>query len=92
MARLGYGAMQLGDVASADDAVTVLRRAVQLGVNHIDTASFYAGCEVGTPVIRQSTTSDWMDMFCSFRRILKGDVLSALANRDDGAQRIRVTR
>jgi pyridoxine 4-dehydrogenase len=31
---------------SDQDAAAVLRRAVELGVNHIDTASFYAGGEV----------------------------------------------
>jgi aryl-alcohol dehydrogenase-like predicted oxidoreductase len=46
VARIGYGAMQLGEASSARDAVAVLRRAVELGVNHIDTASFYAGGEV----------------------------------------------
>ena len=41
VARIGYGAMQLehGDDRSAP---AVLRRAVELGVNHIDTAEFYA--------------------------------------------------
>jgi pyridoxine 4-dehydrogenase len=46
--RLGFGAMRLvGDIAGdgtpADRArsVAVLRRAVELGVNHIDTAAFY---------------------------------------------------
>lgn len=45
VARMGYGAMQLFE-ASADDAASVLRRAVELGVNHIDTASFYGPGEV----------------------------------------------
>jgi pyridoxine 4-dehydrogenase len=45
VARVGYGAMQLFET-SLDDAVTVLRRAVELGVNHIDTASFYGPGEV----------------------------------------------
>src|ERR1700761_9558023 len=45
VARVGYGAMQLAE-ASFDDAVAVLRRAVELGVNHIDTASFYGPGEV----------------------------------------------
>jgi pyridoxine 4-dehydrogenase len=45
--RLGYGAMQLtgpgvwGDPADPDEAVRVLRRAVELGVNLIDTADSY---------------------------------------------------
>ncbi|OBJ42886.1 aldo/keto reductase [Mycobacterium colombiense] len=45
VARMGYGAMQLFE-ASPDDAASVLRRAVELGVNHIDTASFYGPGEV----------------------------------------------
>ncbi len=47
--RLGFGAMRLTSVGPLDDnvpsdrarAVEVLRRAVGLGVNHIDTAAFY---------------------------------------------------
>jgi pyridoxine 4-dehydrogenase len=45
VARVGYGAMQLFET-SLDDAVAVLRRAVELGVDHIDTASFYGPGEV----------------------------------------------
>ncbi|OCB16665.1 aldo/keto reductase [Mycolicibacterium porcinum] len=41
VARIGYGAMGLGHQLPRDDATAVLRRAVELGVNHIDTASFY---------------------------------------------------
>jgi aryl-alcohol dehydrogenase-like predicted oxidoreductase len=47
--RIGYGAMRLG--ADQDRAIAVLRRAVELGVNHIDTAAFYpvsGGGWVGT--------------------------------------------
>ncbi|RSN30104.1 aldo/keto reductase [Amycolatopsis sp. WAC 04169] len=45
--RLGLGAMRLTGMPwdekpkSREDAITVLRRAIELGVNHIDTASFY---------------------------------------------------
>jgi pyridoxine 4-dehydrogenase len=49
--RMGFGAMRLtqagpamdGDSAPSDraTAIAVLRRAVELGVNHIDTAAFY---------------------------------------------------
>ncbi len=45
--RLGYGAMQLtgkgvwGDPADPEEAVRVLRRAVELGVDFIDTADSY---------------------------------------------------
>jgi len=41
--RVGYGAMQLAEGTPPDreDAIAVLRRAVELGVDHIDTAEFY---------------------------------------------------
>ncbi|OLF04467.1 aldo/keto reductase [Actinophytocola xinjiangensis] len=45
--RLGFGAMRLpfgtlgGAERDRDVAVAVLRRAVELGVNHLDTAAFY---------------------------------------------------
>ena len=45
VARVGFGAMQLFE-GSPDDAAAVLLRAVELGVNHIDTASFYGPGEV----------------------------------------------
>ena len=38
--RVGFGAMQL-EHADRGDAVTILRRAVELGVDHLDTAQFY---------------------------------------------------
>jgi aryl-alcohol dehydrogenase-like predicted oxidoreductase len=44
--RLGFGAMRTmamadGSPSDRDTVVAVLRRAVELGVNHIDTAAFY---------------------------------------------------
>src|SRR5947207_5846426 len=45
--RMGYGAMQLagphvfGPPADHDGAIAVLREAVRLGINHIDTSDFY---------------------------------------------------
>jgi pyridoxine 4-dehydrogenase len=48
--RLGFGAMRLTGArpldpqstpSNRDEATTVLRRAIELGVNHIDTAAFY---------------------------------------------------
>lgn len=45
VARIGYGAMGLA-TPPPDDATALLRRAVELGVNHIDTASFYSDGEV----------------------------------------------
>jgi pyridoxine 4-dehydrogenase len=41
VARVGYGAMQLEDIEDETRAVAVLRRAVELGVDHVDTAQFY---------------------------------------------------
>jgi pyridoxine 4-dehydrogenase len=55
--RLGYGAMQLtgpgvwGPPADPDECVRVLRRAVELGVDLIDTAASY-GPEVSEDLIR----------------------------------------
>jgi aryl-alcohol dehydrogenase-like predicted oxidoreductase len=57
--RIGFGAMQLagpGVFGPPDDpraARTVLRRAVELGVDHIDTAQFY-GPDVVNDLIRQA--------------------------------------
>ncbi|WP_203595946.1 oxidoreductase [Actinomadura bangladeshensis] len=47
VARIGYGAMKLtgwprGDRPGRETALAVLRRAVELGVNHIDTSHYYA--------------------------------------------------
>lgn len=44
--RLGFGAMRLtkaadGGPSDRDRVISVLRKAVELGVNHIDTAAFY---------------------------------------------------
>jgi aryl-alcohol dehydrogenase-like predicted oxidoreductase len=42
VARLGYGAIQLRRLRhERDAAIALLRRAVELGVNHVDTAQFY---------------------------------------------------
>ncbi|MCO5973789.1 aldo/keto reductase [Actinoallomurus soli] len=42
VARIGYGAMQLRHLRhDPDAAVALLRRAVELGVDHLDTAHFY---------------------------------------------------
>ncbi|MFC8451562.1 aldo/keto reductase [Kitasatospora sp. NPDC057223] len=54
VSRVGYGAMQLarlhGDRAAA---VAILRRAVELGVDHIDTAQFY-GAGLVNDLIREA--------------------------------------
>ncbi len=57
--RIGFGAMQLpgpgvmGPPRDHDEAVAVLRRAVELGVDHVDTAQFY-GPDVSNELIREA--------------------------------------
>src|SRR3954451_23931058 len=57
--RIGYGAMKLsgphvmGPPADPDAAVAVLRRAVELGVDHIDTSDYY-GPHVTNELIREA--------------------------------------
>jgi pyridoxine 4-dehydrogenase len=57
--RVGYGAMQLpgpgvfGPPRDHDQALAVLRRAVELGINHVDTAQFY-GPNVSNELIREA--------------------------------------
>jgi pyridoxine 4-dehydrogenase len=59
VARIGYGAMQLpgpgvfGPPRDRDAALAVLRRAVELGVDHIDTAQFY-GPDVANELVREA--------------------------------------
>ncbi len=57
--RVGFGAMQLpgpgvfGPPRDHDQAIKVLQRAVELGVDHIDTAQFY-GPDVANQLIREA--------------------------------------
>jgi aryl-alcohol dehydrogenase-like predicted oxidoreductase len=57
--RMGYGAMQLagpqvwGPPRDSDQAVRVLREAIDAGVNHIDTSDFY-GPHVTNQIIKQA--------------------------------------
>ncbi|MGP4058376.1 oxidoreductase [Mycobacterium sp. 4D054] len=57
--RVGFGAMQLpgpgvfGPPRDHDQAIAVLRRAVELGVDHIDTAQIY-GPDVANELIREA--------------------------------------
>lgn len=57
--RIGYGAMQLagqgvfGPPRDVDAAVAVLREAIALGINHIDTSDFY-GPHFTNQIIRQA--------------------------------------
>ncbi len=57
--RIGFGAIQLpgpgvfGPPRDREQALAVLRRAVELGVDHIDTAQFY-GPDVANELIREA--------------------------------------
>src|SRR4051794_40266051 len=57
--RVGYGAMQLagphvmGPPEDREGALAVLRRAVELGVDHIDTSDYY-GPHVTNEIIREA--------------------------------------
>lgn len=57
--RIGYGAMRLpgpgvwGPPDDADNAIAVLREAVALGINHIDTSDYY-GPHVTNQLIRRA--------------------------------------
>ncbi len=57
--RLGYGAMQLagphvfGPPKDRQQAITVLRETVELGINHIDTSDFY-GPHITNQLIREA--------------------------------------
>jgi aryl-alcohol dehydrogenase-like predicted oxidoreductase len=57
VSRIGFGAMQLpgpgvfGPPRDRDEALAVLRRAAELGVDHIDTAQYY-GPDVANELIR----------------------------------------
>jgi pyridoxine 4-dehydrogenase len=59
ISRMGYGAMQLagpgvfGPPQDRDEALAVLREAIDLGVTHIDTADFY-GPAVVNELIREA--------------------------------------
>jgi aryl-alcohol dehydrogenase-like predicted oxidoreductase len=57
--RMGFGAMQLpgpgvfGPPKDRDEALAILRRVVDAGVNHIDTSQFY-GPDVANELIREA--------------------------------------
>ncbi|MER5647699.1 oxidoreductase [Streptosporangium sp. NPDC002524] len=59
LSRVGYGAMQLagpgvwGPPRDRDEAVAVLREAVELGITHIDTSDYY-GPYVVNEIIREA--------------------------------------
>ena len=89
--RIGFGAMQLpgpgvmGPPKDHDTAIAVLRRAVERGVNHIDTAQFY-GPDVSNALIREALHPYADDLAIvskvGARRDAKGSWLPALTPKD----------
>lgn len=63
VSRIGYGAVQLERLhADRAAAVALVRRAVERGVDHLDTAQFYGDGfvnEVIRAALRPRTTSWW---------------------------------
>ncbi|MFD4033679.1 oxidoreductase [Streptomyces sp. NPDC058637] len=65
--RLGFGAMRLaqgtfhGPTRDPETGIAVLRRAVELGVNHIDTAAFYAGGAVRANELIRTALAPYRD-------------------------------
>ena len=61
--RIGFGAMELagpgvfGPPRDPDAARAVLRRAIELGVDHIDTSQYY-GPDVVNDLIREALVTD----------------------------------
>ena len=74
--RLGYGAMRLtgpgiwGPPANKHEAIAVLRRALELGINLIDTADSY-GPEVSELLIAEVPSGNWRA--CSPGRTARSD-------------------
>jgi pyridoxine 4-dehydrogenase len=66
VARIGYGAMKLtgwprGDRPDRETALAVLRRAVELGVNHLDTSNYYARDGVAANELIREALSPYPD-------------------------------
>lgn len=65
--RLGFGAMRLamgtfdGPARAPQSGIAVLRRAVELGVNHIDTAGFYGRGEVRANELIRTALAPYRD-------------------------------
>src|SRR3954453_12372132 len=105
--RIGFGAMQLagpgvfGPPRDRDAAVSVLRRAVELGVDHIDTSQYY-GPDVVNDLIREALHPypDGLRLVTKVgaRRDDKGNWLPALrpeelrAGVEDNLRSLRVER
>jgi pyridoxine 4-dehydrogenase len=58
--RMGFGAMRL-TAGDRDQSIAVLRQAVELGVNHIDTAAFYFSPLLSANELIQSALAPYPD-------------------------------
>jgi pyridoxine 4-dehydrogenase len=58
--RMGFGAMRL-TAGDRDQSIAVLRRAVELGVNHIDTAAFYFSPQLSANELIRSALAPYPD-------------------------------
>lgn len=95
LSRVGYGAMQLsgpnilGPPADRQEAIDVLRTAVELGVNHVDTADYY-GPVITNQIIREALSPYASDLHIATkvggRRGQDGSWFSAVAPDDLEAQ------
>ena len=89
--RIGYGAMQIagpnvfGAPRDVDAAIAVLREAIALGVNHIDTSDFY-GPHITNQIIRQALHPYPEDLVIvtkvGARRPEDGSVVPAISQQD----------
>src|SRR5258707_923570 len=84
--RIGYGAMQLagpgvfGPPRDREAAIEVLRTAVELGVNHIDTAGAY-GPDITNEIIREAHIAYVPYFPLGGFSPLQSDVLESVAKR-----------
>ncbi len=91
VSRIGFGAMQLpgpgvfGPPPDRDAAIAVLRRAVELGVNHIDTAEYY-GPGVANELIRAALHPYPKDLALVSKVGARRDESGAVLPYDDPAQ------
>ncbi|MFF5297450.1 oxidoreductase [Paractinoplanes globisporus] len=96
VSRLGYGAMQLagpgvfGPPRDRAEAIAVLRTAVELGVNHIDTADFY-GPHLTNQLIREALSPYGEDLVIVTKvGAVRGDGGSWIHAREPGQLRSQV--
>ncbi|MPZ83214.1 MAG: aldo/keto reductase [Actinophytocola sp.] len=79
--RLGFGAMRLalgGSIRDPEAAIAVLRRAVELGVNHIDTAGTYGfGDLQAHELIRQALSPYPSDLMIATKVSSPGEATAA---------------